>query len=76
MTHGKHCYYELAAKVSKINKGAARYMRKRAPKDLEVFAYSGKLMACFVWSNTPQGHGFWRDINNQLMKAYVLHSRF
>ena len=67
--HGKHYYNELAAKVSKINKGAARYMRKHAPKELDSFAYFGELDGCFIWCDTPQGHDFWESIWNQLTQA-------
>ena len=63
--HGKSYYEALTAKVSKINKGAARYMRKHAP-DLKDFVYHGKLNCCFVWDDTPQGHAFWENIYDKL----------
>jgi len=64
--HGKQYYLELVKKVSKINKGAARYMRKRAPKEVSSFAYYGELNGCFIWCDTPQGHDFWEDIWRRL----------
>lgn len=58
---GKNAYIELTAMVSKINKGAARYMRKHAP-NLKCFSYTDELNGCFVWYDTPQGHNFWEEI--------------
>ena len=59
-------YYEaLMAKVAKIDKGAARYMRKHAP-NLKDFVYDRELVCCFVWDDTPQGHDFWENIYDKL----------
>lgn len=64
--HGKSYYEALTDRVAKIDKGAARYMRKHAPSTLRSFTYNGYLAGCFVWSDTPQGHDFWEDINDKL----------
>lgn len=64
--YGKRYYKALTDRVAKINKGAARYMRKHAPSKLKSFSYSGYLNGCFYWAETPQGHDFWEDINDKL----------
>lgn len=64
--YDKKFYKELTNRVAKIDKGAARYMRKHAPKELLSFTYEGALTSCFVWSDTPQGHGFWENVYDKL----------
>ena len=64
--HGKSYYEALTDRVAKIDKGAARYMRKHAPHDLNCFCYYGELNGCFVWCDTPQGHDFWENIYDKL----------
>ena len=64
--HDKSSYEALMAKVAKIDKGAARYMRKHAPNKLKSFTYDGYLSGCFYWAETPQGHDFWENINDKL----------
>lgn len=64
--HGKRDYKELTAKVSKIDKSAAKYMREQAPKELRDFVYCGELNSSFIWGDTPQGHDFWENIYDKL----------
>ena len=64
--HGKSYYEALTARVSKIDKSAARYMRKHAPQELKGFSYYGELNGCFVWFETPQGHDYWENIYYKL----------
>ena len=63
--YGKRSYEALTDRVAKIDKGAARYMRKHAP-DLKDFVYDSELVCCFYWADTPQGHDFWENIYNKL----------
>jgi hypothetical protein len=54
-------YTETVNRVSLIDKDAAKYLRNEAPK-MGVFSYSGNIRRAFVWSHTPQGTLYWRDI--------------
>lgn len=67
--NGKVYYEALTAKVFKIDKSAARYMREQAPKELRDFVYCGELNSSFIWGDTPQGHNFWENIYDKLQEG-------
>ena len=58
-------YLKLVARVLRIDKKAAEYLLKKAP-NLECFDYSDIVLGCFVWTASPQGYEYWRDIHNRL----------
>ena len=58
-------YNQLVAQVRTIDPDAADYMENGAI-GLDTFVKSGALDEAFIWCNTPQGHGYWQDIHQQL----------
>ena len=58
-------HYALVAKVHMVDKDAARYLIKEAPK-LKGFKPSTALRHCFEYNETPQGGEYWGDINLKL----------
>lgn len=54
-------HYSLIARVLVLDKEAASYMIKEAPK-LEGFKPSNRLRYCFEYNSTPQGCEYWTDI--------------
>lgn len=66
-------YLSLIKEVAKIDPRAAEWMRNEAPgtgMSLGGFECSSRLGECFVWSNTPHGHEYWKNIQEQLPRRY------
>jgi len=61
----KKAFLLLANKVSQINISAGHYLRTKAP-ELDRFVPTPDLGQCFLWSDTPQGHDYWSNINDIL----------
>ena len=55
-------YLKLVSEVMEIDAKAAKYLLNVAPQ-IDGFVSSGDLSLCFLWSNTPQGDDYWRDIH-------------
>ena len=58
-------HYSLIARVHVLDKEAASYMIKEAPK-LSYFKPSYALRECFDYQSTRQGAEYWRDIASKL----------
>lgn len=54
-------YEDIIDIVDTFNIDAAEYLRIDAPK-LPSFKKNNNLSACFVWSDTPQDHDYWKNI--------------
>lgn len=67
-------YDELCTAVGKVDKEAEQYMRTDIKKlkdfdpnnNLNTNCPAEYLLSIFVWSETPQGHKYWSNIENQL----------
>lgn len=51
----------LVAKVRKVNREAANWLRDEAPK-MKSFSPTNRLSLAFVWADSPQGHEYWSYI--------------
>jgi len=51
--------------VATFNKEAAEYLLKEANSDIVK-----DVSQAFSWSNTPQGHDYWHDINVEHLKRF------
>ena len=60
----------LVAKVRKVNREAANWLRDEAPK-MDSFYPSSRLLYAFVWRDSPQGHEYWSDVFEKVY-GYVL----
>ena len=49
----------LVAKVRKVDKEAANWIRDEAPKS---YPSTDKLNHSFIWYFSPQGHKYWKGI--------------
>jgi len=58
-------YEELCNRVEKIDKDAADYMRGDA-RNIDCFAESDDISACFEWERTAQGWQYWKNIEDLL----------
>ena len=52
----------LVAKVRKVNREAANWLRDEAPKIKGFDPSTDDLNLSFVWSFSPQGHEYWNGI--------------
>lgn len=59
-------YGILIHRVRKINPEAANWLRDVAPTMGDSFDPCGDLSDCFWWCMTPQGHMYWKEIDNKL----------
>ena len=59
-------YLDLIQRVAEVDIKAALYLRHEA-QELTGFEPSGLLTCCFIFSETPQGHRFWFDLNYKLL---------
>lgn len=51
----------LVAKVRKVNREAANWLRDEAPK-MDSFIPASRLSYAFEWDASPQGHEYWSYI--------------
>jgi len=58
-------YTRLIARVAEIAPVAAKYLANEA-KELAIFIPCGKLLQCFGWDDTPQGHVYWAKLSEIL----------
>ena len=65
ITKDKKAYRDLIEKVYAIDVEAGEYLRYEAA-GCGDFRYNGLLANCFIWSDTPQGREYWRNIHNTL----------
>lgn len=52
----------LVAKVRKVNREAANWLRDEAPKMKSFTPFTDKLNHAFHWRRSTQGHDYWKDI--------------
>ena len=55
-------YSGLIDRVRKIDSKAADYMENGA-RALQGFSPGVLLLSCFAWSDTPQGHPYWKALD-------------
>lgn len=61
---------EMIRRVEALDPDAAEYLRTA-----EGIIESDMLDACMIWSNTPQGHAYWRGIRERLTGSMYRLSR-
>lgn len=59
-------YAGLIERVRKIDPSAAEYLAGEEIRELGSFGQNEDLKSIMVWSCTPQGFGYWCNINEQL----------
>ena len=52
----------LVAKVRKVNREAANWIRYEAPKMKSFVPSTDELILSFIWSYSPQGYEYWNGI--------------
>lgn len=57
----------LIKAVGDIDPEAGHYIAHAAPASSRWFRPDRHLAKCFAWSDTPQGYGYWRSINDYLL---------
>ena len=60
-------YERLIKKVAKIDEEAAKFLKEEMPK-LPGFIDCGSLGGVIHWSDTPQGHSYWQEIDMTLIR--------
>lgn len=58
-------FKRLIRRVRKINRKAAKWLMKEAMTNKSISPH-GYLPCVMYWSDTPQGHDFWRKIEDEI----------
>ena len=64
-TPEKEAFKKLVEKVREIDREPAYWLENEAPK-LKEFMYTGNLVTCFDWHDSPQGSDYWSLVNRMI----------
>lgn len=69
-------FFNMVDKIAFITPTAALKLLQIAEAQPVSFSYTDDFAACFNWADSPQGHNYWSEIYNQLVKTSLQNFKY